>query len=108
MKDLPKVFHNKINKAFNNNENVFYSYNESKEKIENKESEKNIDTKTILQKINSIFASPNYVYKANVLITLKDKKITKRIIGRNKNYIITMDNDLIPISDIIDIESIKK
>ena len=73
MKDLPKVFHNKIDK-----------------------------------KINEIFSSPNYVYKANVEITLKDKKVTKRIIGRNKNYIITMDNTLIPISDITDIKSIKK
>lgn len=108
MKDLPKVFHNKINKAFDNNKSIFYSYTESKDELTNKESEKPIDAKTISQKINSIFASPNYVYKANVLITLKDKKITKRIIGRNKNYIITMDNDLIPISDIIDIESIKK
>ena len=101
MKDLPKVFHNKIDKTINNNRNVFYS---------NKNYEDNTikDTKSVLQKINEIFSSPNYVYKANVEITLKDKKITKRIIGRNKNYIITMDNDLIPITDIIDIKSIKK
>ena len=60
------------------------------------------------EKINDIFSSPNYIYKANVEITLKDKKIVKRIIGRNKNYIITMDNDLISINDIIDIKSLKK
>ena len=62
----------------------------------------------IKQKVNEIFASPNYVYKANVEITLKDKKIKKRIIGRNKDYIITMDNLLIPINEILDIKSIKK
>ena len=101
MKDLPKVFHNKINKKINNNSNVFYSSN--KNSSEDKSNEKNI-----IQKINQIFSSPNYVYKANVEITLKDKKIEKRIIGRNRNYIITMDNDLIPIVDIIDIKSIKK
>ena len=100
MKDLPKVFHNKINKKFNNNKNVYYS-NKAYE-------ETTTDNRTILQKINDIFSSPNYVYKANVEITLKDKKVTKRIIGRNKNYIITMDNDLIPITDIIDIRSLKK
>lgn len=103
MKDLPKVFHNNINKEFSNNKKVFYSsnriYNEMEEKT---------DPKNVIQKINDIFASPNYVYKANVEITLKDKKITKRIIGRNKNYIITMDNTLIPITDIVDIKSIKK
>ena len=101
MKDLPKVFQNNVNKEFKNNNNVFYSRNSI---IQNEVK----DSKTILQKINDIFSSPNYVYKANVEITLKDKKITKRIIGRNKNYIITMDNMLIPITDIVDIKSIKK
>lgn len=101
MKELPKVFHNKIDKKFDNNRSVFYSNNTYEE-------DRSVDTRTILQKINEIFSSPNYVYKANVEITLKDKKVTKRIIGRNKNYIITMDNDLIPISDIVDIRSTKK
>ena len=106
MKDLPKVFHNTINKAFNNNDTVFYSNIPDSKKLNNY-TEK-IDSKNILQKINSIFSSPNYIYKANVEITLKDKKVTKRIIGRNKDYIITMDNDLIPITDIIDIKSTKE
>ena len=101
MKDLPKVFQNKIDKKFDNNRSIYYSNNSYEE-------DRSIDTRTILQKINDIFSSPNYVYKANVEITLKDKKVTKRIIGRNKNYIITMDNDLIPISDIVDIKSTKK
>ncbi len=101
MKELPKVFHNKVNKNFNNNRSFYYSNNEPIE-------EEKKDTRTITQKINDIFSSPNYIYKANVEITLKDKKIVKRIIGRNKNYIITMDNDLISINDIIDIKSFKK
>lgn len=101
MKDLPKVFHNKVDKKFNNNRSVFYSNNTYEDSDVR-------DSRTTLQKINEIFSSPNYVYKANVEITLKDKKVTKRIIGRNKNYIITMDNDLIPITDILDIKSVKK
>lgn len=104
MKDLPKVFHNKINKKINNNNCVFYSNNE-KLKIENINEDNTFKKKSVIQKINEIFSSPNYIYKANVEITLKDKKVTKRIIGRNKNYIITMDNELIPIVDIIDIKS---
>ena len=101
MKDLPKVFHNKIDKKFDNNRSVYYSSNTY-------EDERSIDSRTVLQKINDIFSSPNYVYKANVEITLKDKKVIKRIIGRNKNFIITMDNDLIPITDIFDIKSARK
>lgn len=104
MKDLPKVFHNKIDKKFDNNRSVFYSSNS----YNDVESIDSTDHRTVIQKINDIFSSPNYVYKANVEITLKDKKITKRIIGRNKNYIITMDNNLIPITDIVDIKSVKK
>lgn len=103
MKDLPKVFHSSASKKFNNNSNVYYSSNNR-----NNSNDDIKDSRTITQKINEIFASPNYIYKANVEITLKDRKVTKRIIGRNKNYIITMDNTLIPISDIVDIKSIKK
>lgn len=100
MKDLPKVFHNNTDKKFNNNSHVYYSSARSVQEVK--------DNRTVLQKINEIFSSPNYVYKANVEIILKDKKVTKRIIGRNKDFIITMDNTLIPVSDIIDIKSIKK
>ena len=101
MKELPKVFQNKIDKKINNNESFYYS-NLKDNSIEPQ------DSKTIIQKINEIFSSPNYVYKANVEITLKDKVLNKRIIGRNKDYIITMDNELIKISDIVDIKSIKE
>ena len=100
MKELPKVFHNKIDKKINNNRNFYYSNGDKQEINETPK-----DNKTIIQKINEIFASPNYVYKANVEITLSDRKITKRIIGRNKDFIITMDNELIRISDIKDIKS---
>lgn len=101
MKDLPKVFHNNIKKQLNNNEKIFYSKDTRNETVAP-------NTKNIMQKLNEIFSSPNYVYKANVEITLNDKTISKRIIGRNKDYIITMDNNLIPIKDIIDIKYAKK
>ena len=104
MKDLPKVFRNNVDKKFNNNSSVYYSSNDNR----SLNTEEVKDNRTILQKINEIFSSPNYVYKANVEITLKDKKVTKRIIGRNKDFLITMDNTLIPIRDIVDIKSVKK
>ena len=98
--DKPKVFKNAINKSINNNKKVFYSKSKQKEKID--------DSRNVIQKINDIFTSPNYVYKANVKIKTNNDIITTRIIGRNKDYIITMDNKLIPIKDIIDIKSEKK
>lgn len=96
--EKPKVFHNNINKNFTNNKSVYYCKNDNEV----------IDKKTVYQKISDIFSSPDYIYKANVEISLKDKTIVKRIIGRNKDFLITMDNELIRISDIEDIKTIKK
>lgn len=104
-KKLPKVFANSIDKKLNNNETVYYEKKEKKEEVVEKP-KKNIlgENFNINQKINKIFGSSRYVYKADVDITLRDGKISKKIIGRNKNELITMDNELIKISDIIDID----
>ena len=100
-KKLPKVFANKIDKELKNNETVYYNKNEER-KIEEKESLSSI--LTVNQKINQIFSSTRYVYKADVIITTKNGKINKRIIGRNRNELITIDNEVINVNDIIDIE----
>ena len=60
--------------------------------------------KNVNQKINDIFNSSTYVYKADVLIKLKNGEVVKKIVGRNSKHLITMDNELIPISDIVDIK----
>lgn len=106
-KKLPKVFVNQINKELNNNESVFYSKEnrtEPDEKITSTHSK--IEGQNINQKINLIFSSPRYVYKADVEIKLKDRTIKKRIVGKNGNYLITIENELIPITDILDIDFI--
>ena len=100
-KKLPKVFANKIDKSLNNNETVYYNKNETRE-IEEKDDLSSIFT--VNQKINQIFSSARYVYKADVVITTKNGKMNKRIIGRNRNELITMDNEVINVNDIIDIE----
>ena len=97
-KKIPKVFANKIEKEIGNNEKVYYG-NDKEEVREFKKSDLNVN-----QKINQIFGSSRYVYKADVVIKLKDKVVTNKIIGRNKNNLITMENELINISDIVDIE----
>ena len=99
-KDIPKVFHNTINKQLKNNKYVYYSANNTTISLEKNNIKK---VKNIKQKINQIFTSPNYVYKANVLITTKEQTRKEKIIGRNSKYLITMDNQTIPIDDIIDI-----
>lgn len=98
MRKLPNIYKNDLTRKSDNNEELYYSF----DNIENKEEIK--EEKNILQKINSIFTSSNYVYKADVEIKLKDKIVNKRVIGKNKTHLITIDNELIPISDILDIK----
>lgn len=103
-KDLPKVFKNKIDKELKNNSEFYYSANNSEhrnsEEVKQNSANSNDD---IRKKINEIFMSPNYIYKATVSIKTKTETLETRIIGRNKNYLITMDNKTIPIDNIIDI-----
>lgn len=101
-KKLPSVFANKISKSAAHNNTVYYTSgnqnNEVRYKNDSKPNYQNIN-----QKINSIFNSPRYVYKADVQIKLKDETIRRKIIGKNSLHLITIDNELIPISDILDI-----
>lgn len=100
-KKLPTVFANKIDKKLENNTTVSVTREDT---VREEKEPKMVYGKNINQKIQDIFSSTKYVYKADVIITLKDKKITKKVVGKNANYLITIDNELIPISDIVDIE----
>lgn len=104
-KKLPNVFVNKVEKEFQNNKKVFYS-KEQEEIVPEKEIRgvSRVMGQNINQKINAVFNSPRYVYKADVNITTKNGVLHKRIVGRNANHLITIDNELIPISEITDIE----
>ena len=94
-KKIPRVYANKIDKKLNNN-STYYVSNEEKSEVKFK-------TNDINKKINDIFNSTSYLYRANVVITLRSGDIVKKIIGKNKNQLITIDNELIPIDDILDI-----
>lgn len=109
-KELPSVFANPQEKKFTNNERVYYSKEKDKITSETKEENmqknfwKNSDSKNIYQKLNDIFNSEKYVYKAEVDIKTNNKTFKTKIIGQNRTHIITMDNELIPITDIVDIK----
>lgn len=100
MKELPKMYHNKINKEINNNDKMYTTMYKNKEVI--KENKLKND-KSIEQKIYDIFNSPNYIYKIDVVIVTDNNKLNKRIVGKTKTSIITIDNEYIPINTIRDI-----
>lgn len=102
-KKLPKVFaNNMINKVVNN-ETVYYGHKD-------KATEENRNVKkykeSIETKINRIFKSTKYVYKIDVEITTKEGTNKYKIIGKNQNNLITFENKLIQISEIVDIKEL--
>ena len=94
--DKPRVFAIPINKKIDNVQDLFRSDKESR----------SINPVDVNKKINEIFASRNHVYKSKVKITLKDKVIEKEIVGKTNINLLTLDGDLIRITDILDIEKI--
>lgn len=97
-KELPKMYHTKINKPVTSIQKIYRSIDNNNDVINH-----NYDTISIDKKINNIFNSNDYVYKADVTIVTDNDILKKRIIARNKNNIITIDNEFIPISIIRDI-----
>lgn len=103
MKELPKMYHNIIDKNINNNEKVYSTLYNYKENIKNDRYINNRNNLTVEQKITNIFNSPNYIYKIDVKIVTDNDTLRKRIVGKNKNNLITIDGEYIPINTIRDI-----
>lgn len=99
-KDLPKMYYCSINKEINNIQDIYSSINKD---INNEARNINYNQFDVENKINDIFKSPSFVYKADVNIVFNDKTIKKRIIAKRKNNLITIDNERIPINLIKDI-----
>ncbi len=97
MNKLPDLYTNSFDKKIDNSLEYITISNDEFNKSD---LDKNINIK---EKINNVFKSKNYIYKINVEIKLKDKIINETIIGKTKNNLITLNNELIPIDDIEDI-----
>ena len=103
MKQLPPIF--KVNNSIKNNNQKYYY-----EKVSNVNKVKNIDNKkdlTILEKIDKIFKTKGYAFNVPVTIEFAGKRLDTYLALRKNNSIITLDNEVIPISTITSLE-IKK
>lgn len=89
-KELPKIFKNKTNKIFTNNNDIYYGeLQDRKKKVT----------------VDDLFQT-NEIYRTKVKITYNNSTVFKTIIGKTQNNLITLDNEIIPISNIIEIEEI--
>lgn len=101
-KILPGIYKGKVKVNNMNQKKTVLSTIE--ENITNVVDKENKD-KNIKGQIRDIFNSPNYVYKADVSIKLKDgETIKKTIVGRTNNSLITIDDELIDVSKITQID----
>lgn len=94
--NLPEVYQNRNIGNVNNDQEIFYSAIKPSSNLK----QKNID---IESKISNLFKSNKYIYKINVHIRTKTNEMDTTIIGKINNNLITIDNNLIPIKDVIDI-----
>ena len=90
-RDLPNVYAGIIDKEIKNDQEIYSNINRSSNNI------------NIREKINKIFSSTDFVYKKDVRITTNEGIINTTIVGINNNNLLTMNNEAINISDIIDI-----
>ena len=94
-KKLPNIFKKNITKDHINNKKL--STVNSNIEI-NK-----TDNISVSEKINKLFKSNRYVFNIGVIIKTKKKNYDTKIIGKIKNSIITIEDDVIPIIEIEDI-----
>ena len=107
-KDLPKVYANTIDKVIKNNKKIYMTDQKEKTSIKEQENIKNITTeqnkKSIDEQIKMILNTKKYIYKIPVEIETEKEIIITKIIGKNKNNLITIDNELIKIDTIKNIK----
>ena len=91
------IYEGVINKKINNNQEYF----DSTKEIINKEKDIEI---SVSEKIDKLLNRNGYIFNANVIIITNQKEYKTRIAGIVNNHIITLDNEIIRIEDIIDIK----
>ena len=108
-KKLPRIFRNDFNKEINNNRSVYYvkadnddfSFSTRKET----DVQKNLAKKQgIEEKLNAIFKPGRHSFNVDVEIITNEKVYHTKIAGKIRDMIITLDNDVIPIGNILDIK----
>ncbi len=110
-KKLPSVFvNNAAKKITSNNKSVFYSNSKFQtETILQKDSssKKFLEELSVRKKINDIFSSNKFIYKAVVSITTKSGGSQKEtLVAKLPKGVLTINNKVINYSDITDIKMI--
>ena len=93
MKKLPELYKNPNSKPIDNNKKVYYM----------KEENRAINRNDIEEELNNIFNGLGYAYNIPVEIKTKNQIYHTSLVTKTKENIVTLDNNIIPISDIVSI-----
>ena len=95
-----KIFQNRIDKQIENNQKTF-SVKDNNEVINNEIVLNN--NLSVNEKLDKLLNRNGYIFNVVVEIVTDRKTYHTRIAGKVNNHLITLDNDIIYISDIKDI-----
>ena len=98
MKKLPKIYQTEILKKITNNKKKCYV----KVLKDNVEEHSTSDIT-----LDEIFSGLGYSYNIPIIITTKSKIYNTSLIAKTNRNLITIDNELIPISEVISIKKKK-
>lgn len=96
MKRLPKIYQNSIDKKIKNNKVVSYVSNDMDRNNE-------VVYTDISKTLDEIFSGYGYSYNIPVIIKTYTKTYDTSLVTRTENNVVTLDNDLIPIEQIVSI-----
>lgn len=94
--NLPKVYQNNNINLDNHDQIVYYS----------RDNHVNNSNYNVKEKLANIFNKKSYIYKINVEIEDTNRTYSTTIIGKTDGYLITINNELIPIKNIKDIKKL--
>ena len=100
IKKLPKLYKNEKLNIKNNNKKICY--------VERKDNSKNNNNNNNRETINKIFNGIGRPYNVKVYLQTKDLSKETSLLAKNSEFIITIDNEKIPIDSIIKIERLSK
>lgn len=95
MKNLPPIF--KVSNNISSNNTSYYKSSSANKVVKEEEREEQV---SIEDKINSIFKTRGYPFNIPVTISFAGKTVNTFLAARTNSSIITLDNEVIPISTI--------
>lgn len=99
-----KIFVGKFEKRVGNNQSFYDIKEESNDyTLVNDNKKKLNENLSVKEKIDKLLNRNGYVFNVDVKIITYNKEYQTRIAGKVNNHLITLDNDIINISDIKDI-----